>query len=231
MGKNWSGAWSAANAILKEGEREAAVRDWWRVADLSLVAREVSWGARDALGNMNSADWGITLRGVMLASSKTFNLKPLVLPYALAEAVSVLPIWEEWAAVHDPEHLNGPREALAAGREEEDHAKAVYKAARRRMATDRAKATAVYTAASAAARCAADWAAEAQARVVRYEDAAGWPDWAAEVQAKRLHYELVRYEAATVWAQRWATHARGESREQACLNWTLHVLNKIKESK
>lgn len=110
---DWSLAWVLA-LRLNEGEREAAVLDWWRVADLKTVAKLSSWRQsggrlealdpekRDPLWWIDEPFWAVTLGGRELINQHYVRLAPLALKRAIALLEDVAPLQTPRGGGPDP---------------------------------------------------------------------------------------------------------------------------------
>jgi hypothetical protein len=115
--RDWAGAWVAANLLEREGEQEAALRDWWRTADLEAVAGEVVWCGHTS-SDVHPALWwldeggGWRLRfkeqdGPDLATHRDLDLQPLQKEWARGLALKALDLWEQWASDWIDPNLKG----------------------------------------------------------------------------------------------------------------------------
>lgn len=115
----WKQAWIVAHA-LDGGEREAAIRDWWRQVELDRVAGDVVWGdgigpaGEDAIAWMGKAVWTIALGGLVIATDADLDLTPLALKWARVPAEAVAHVHREWATEQKEEGVDLIQNILAA---------------------------------------------------------------------------------------------------------------------
>lgn len=212
----WGDAYAAACALGGE-EREAAILDWWRCADLDEVAKLVVWGydatshqEHDSLWWMDEATWSLSLGCVVIASDAALDINTIAVKWARVPAEAVAHLHREWALTHDPDNAGVTQEVfdvLDTGDLERIKAAAL-------AAADAAAASGAVWASWAAS--AASWAASA-ARAARAAEAA----------------EAAR--AAASWAASAAASAAAAAaasdlpdRAEWARRWTLVVLEEIK---
>ena len=121
----WVAAWKAAN-VLEDDLKAIAIADWWRNADLETVAPKLIWSYYNrtkcfVLQCIDKSDWNCTLGGIPFVSSKALDLQPLQKKWATVPAKEVLPIWEEWAAIHNPENVDVCRNLIELTDQGADH--------------------------------------------------------------------------------------------------------------
>lgn len=206
--RDWAYAWLAANA-LEGDERDVAIRDWWRCADLESVARVAVWGdpmgergtGQDALWWMDEPRWQMTLGGVVIATHEALDLNPLAVKWARVPAEAVAHLHREWALEHDPDNAGVTQEvfdALDSG--DGEWIKRAARAAR-----------------AAESRAAVEWAWAAARAAARAADAAA-----------------VAAEAVDAWAAARAAEAAARAgkptRKEWAHRWTVYVLQHIKEA-
>jgi hypothetical protein len=125
----WGQAYIIANNIDHPDERNIAINNWWRNADLEEVVTHLVWSVySDNSGKMKvlsefltrghhyseNAMCNLHLFDHLLLSNHIFDLESLYIEWALVVSRSVLPLFEAWATAYAPEHLYAMRCALDA---------------------------------------------------------------------------------------------------------------------
>ncbi|MBF84220.1 MAG: hypothetical protein CL489_07035, partial [Acidobacteria bacterium] len=93
-----------------------------RILDPDMLAQDAIWWrvdgngshAKDGLWWIDKDAWRLSVLSVEIATQDTLDLQPLQHAWSTTPARHVLPVWEEWAREHAPEHLNAPRRAIEA---------------------------------------------------------------------------------------------------------------------
>ena len=103
----------AAYAIKHPDLRKYALA---RVPSVEDLAERAVWSGdkegQEPLWYVDASRWILSLDGGVVATERSIDLGSLIVPWVRWSAWYVLPVWEEWAAKHAPEHLDAPREAL-----------------------------------------------------------------------------------------------------------------------
>lgn len=116
----WDEAYAAACA-LEGDEREAALLDWWRCADLEKMSHDVTWGGtarpntrvEDPIWWIDEKSWTIHLADHVLASGEELDIKPLALQWARVPLEAIAHIHKGWARAHTPEDIDLTHQVLA----------------------------------------------------------------------------------------------------------------------
>jgi hypothetical protein len=207
--------------------------------------------AHDGLWWIDEDEWCLRVCGVVLATHETLDLQQLQHVWSTVPARAALPVWEDWAREHAPEHLEAPRRAIEAkeawcrGDATDDDLRVAWDAAGDAAWGARAAASAAAGAAAWAAVSAADlWDARAAAGAAAWgaraaaSAAAGAAAWAA-VSAADL-WDARAAAGAAAWAARgaawtardaarvaaWAA-ARDAEYQKWYDAWTSHVIDQI----